>query len=132
MMGWYWVLFSFVCVFVFCLFVLSACVAGTDCVFRIFVLYNLFLRSLLYFEYGLNSTNLMLLLDQNLALPTEYLTVKLNLQTIVLYRVDRGDTGGGVATYVSCNLVSELIIPDVEPLHFECIKVTLHNYWKHL
>lgn len=54
---------------------------------------------------------------------------EIKLTNYVLYRADRGCRGGGVATYVSSNLVSELIIPHVEPLHFECIfvKVTLHE-----
>ena len=53
---------------------------------------------------------------------------EIELADYVLYRVDRGARGGGVSTYVSSNLVSELIIPDIEPLHFECIfvKITLH------
>lgn len=54
---------------------------------------------------------------------------EIKLANYVLYRADRGTkTGGGVVTYVSSNLVSELIIPDVS-LHFECIfvKVTLHE-----
>lgn len=36
----------------------------------------------------------------------------------VLYRSDRASRGGGVATYVSVNLVSECIIHHVEPVNF--------------
>ena len=51
----------------------------------------------------------------------------------VLYRADRGSRGGGVATYVSSNLTSELVNPTVNPMHFEClfIKIIFHEN-KHL
>ena len=51
----------------------------------------------------------------------------------VLYRADRGTRAGGVATYVSSNLCSELVIPNEKPLHFEClfIKIIFHAN-KHL
>lgn len=67
----------------------------------------------------------MLLLYQKLGSLTEYLTMKLNLQTMSC----TSSRAGGIATYVSSNLVSELIIPHVEPLHFDCIfvKVALHE-----
>ena len=53
---------------------------------------------------------------------------EIQLADYVLYRVDRGARGGGVSTYVSSNLVSELISPDIEPQYFESIfvKITLH------
>ncbi len=46
-----------------------------------------------------------------------------------LYRADRDSRGGGVAIYVSSNLRSELIIPSIEPRHFESlfIKITFHQ-----
>lgn len=50
----------------------------------------------------------------------------------VLYRADRGPRGGGVATYVSSHLCSELIIPTVSPLHFECLFIKLILKNKHL
>ena len=39
----------------------------------------------------------------------------------VLYRSDRIRGGGGVATYVISSLKSELIIPQVDPVYFECL-----------
>lgn len=53
---------------------------------------------------------------------------EIQLADYVLYRADRGARGGGVSTYVLSNLASKLIIPDIEPQHFECIfvKITLH------
>ena len=54
---------------------------------------------------------------------------EIKLTNYVLYRADRGTRCGGVATYVSSDLASELIVPTVEPLHFESIfvKVNLHE-----
>lgn len=42
-----------------------------------------------------------------------------------VYRADRGSRGGGVATYVSANLSSELIIANESPVHFECLFVRI-------
>lgn len=39
----------------------------------------------------------------------------------MLYRADRGSRGGGVATYVASHLNSKRIIPNVEPVNFECL-----------
>jgi len=54
--------------------------------------------------------------------------VEINLTNYVVYRLDRCSRGGGVAIYVSISLVSELIIPSVDPLYSECIfvKVVFH------
>lgn len=54
---------------------------------------------------------------------------EIKLDDYILYRADRGARGGGVATYVSSSLSAELIIPKVNPVHFEgiFIKVTLHK-----
>lgn len=43
----------------------------------------------------------------------------------MLYRNDRPSRGGGVATYVAANLVSDHIIPVVEPVNFECLFVNI-------
>lgn len=53
--------------------------------------------------------------------------VVINIDDYILYRCDRASRGGGVATYISASLVSERVIPNVEPDHFEClfIRVTL-------
>lgn len=53
---------------------------------------------------------------------------EINLANYDLYRYDRCSRGGGVAIYVSIGLVSELVIPSVDPLYCECIfvKVILH------
>uniref|UniRef100_A0A8C6NRV0 Reverse transcriptase domain-containing protein n=1 Tax=Nothobranchius furzeri TaxID=105023 RepID=A0A8C6NRV0_NOTFU len=45
----------------------------------------------------------------------------ISLDNFVLYRMDRGTRGGGVATYVSSSLQSQVIVPTVKPLHFEAI-----------
>lgn len=54
---------------------------------------------------------------------------EIKIENYILYRADRGSTGGGVATFVSYNLVSELISPVVKPKHFEClfVKITFHQ-----
>lgn len=54
---------------------------------------------------------------------------EIKLDNHVLYRADRGTRGGGVATYVSSNLFSELVTPTEPPLNPECIfvKLTLHK-----
>ncbi len=54
---------------------------------------------------------------------------EIKLVNYVLYRADRDSRGGGVVIYVSSNLISELIIPSVEPRHFEClfVKITFHQ-----
>ncbi len=54
---------------------------------------------------------------------------EINLTNYVLYRSERCSRGDGVAIYVSSDLASELIIPTVAPLHFECIfvKITFHT-----
>ncbi len=46
-----------------------------------------------------------------------------------MYRADRSFRGGGVATYVDANLVSECVIPNVDPVHFDClfINIILHD-----
>lgn len=51
---------------------------------------------------------------------------ELNIADYVLYRSDRCSRGGGVAIYVSSDLVSELIVPTIEPLHFESIFIKLN------
>lgn len=43
---------------------------------------------------------------------------EIDLKDYVLCRAERGDRGGGVASYASSHLVSELIIPDVLPVYF--------------
>lgn len=62
-------------------------------------------------------------------LTNNILNNEIKLTNYVLYRADRGTRCGGVVTYVSSNLASELIVPTVEPLHFESIfvKVILHE-----
>lgn len=54
---------------------------------------------------------------------------EISLDGYILYREDRGSRGGGVATYISSSLSSELIAPSVGPLNFEClfVKVSLHQ-----
>ena len=54
---------------------------------------------------------------------------EIKLTNYNLFRVDRGSKGGGLVTYISNNLASELVTPGVEPLQFESIfvKVTLHE-----
>jgi len=54
---------------------------------------------------------------------------EINLLNYTLYRSDRSSRGGGVAIYVSSELISELTIPTVKPLHFECVfvKVIFHE-----
>ena len=55
------------------------------------------------------------------------------LDDYVLYRSDRIRGGGGVATYVISSLKSQLIIPQIDPVYFEClfVKLILHEN-KHL
>ena len=50
---------------------------------------------------------------------------EINLVNYTLYRSDRGSRGGGVATYVSSDLIAELITPTVEPNYFECLFVKI-------
>lgn len=47
----------------------------------------------------------------------------------VLYRADRDSRASGVAKYVSSNLVSEVITPTVQPIHFDFLfeKITFHQ-----
>ena len=54
---------------------------------------------------------------------------EIKLTNYRIYRADRGSRCGGVVTYVSADLASELIVPTVEPVHFESIfvKVILHE-----
>ena len=54
---------------------------------------------------------------------------EIKLTNYVIYRTDRGTRGGGVVTYVSADLASELIELTVKPVNFESIfvKVTLHE-----
>lgn len=47
------------------------------------------------------------------------------IDNFVLYRTDRPSRGGGVATYVSVRLTSEMITPSEAPLHFESIFVNI-------
>lgn len=49
---------------------------------------------------------------------------EIQLEDYILYRADRAARGGGVATYVSSSLSSELIIPKVNPVHFECLFIS--------
>ena len=53
---------------------------------------------------------------------------EIKLDGYVVYRADRDAHGGGVATYVSSNLFSELVIPKENPVHFEClfVKISFH------
>lgn len=55
------------------------------------------------------------------------------IDNFVLYRSDRASRGGGVATYVAANLVSECVILNEEPVNFESlfINITFHDN-KHL
>ena len=48
------------------------------------------------------------------------------LDNFTLYRSDRGSRGGGVATYVSSNLKSQIIVPSVKPLLFEGLFIRLN------
>lgn len=57
---------------------------------------------------------------------------EISLDGYTLYRADRGSRGGGVATYVSSNLSSEVVTPNESPLHFECLFVRLRFHHKHL
>lgn len=54
---------------------------------------------------------------------------EVKLDGYVLYRADRGSRGGGVATYVSSTLLSDIVIPNEKPVHFEClfVKVIFHT-----
>ena len=54
---------------------------------------------------------------------------EIKLTNYVLYRADRGTRCGGVVTYVSTTLASELIVPAVGPSNFESIfvKIILHE-----
>lgn len=45
----------------------------------------------------------------------------MGIDNYVLYRADRTSRGGGVATYVDTNLVSECLSPNVEPTNLECL-----------
>lgn len=53
---------------------------------------------------------------------------EIKLDGYVLYRADRSTRGGGVATYVSSTLLSELISPKENPVYFEClfVKISFH------
>lgn len=53
----------------------------------------------------------------------------IKLDNYVLYRADRNSRGGGVATYISSTLVSELVTPKENPLYFEFlfVKIILHK-----
>ncbi len=58
---------------------------------------------------------------------------EIKIDNFILYRADRASRGGGVATHVAANLVSEYVTPTVDPIHFECIfiNIILHDT-KHL
>ncbi len=47
------------------------------------------------------------------------------MDNFVLYRADRASRGGGVAIYVASNLVTQCLIPNVEPVNFECLFVNI-------
>ena len=53
-------------------------------------------------------------------LSSKVLENEIKLTNYVLYRADRSSRGGDVATYVTSDLVSELITPTIELIHFEC------------
>ena len=52
----------------------------------------------------------------------------MNLTNYILHRSDSCSMRGGLAIYVFYDLVSELVLPTIEPLHFECVfvKVIFH------
>lgn len=50
----------------------------------------------------------------------------IKLENYTLYRSDRGSRGGGVATYISSNLNSQIITPRIKPELFEGIFIKLH------
>ncbi len=54
---------------------------------------------------------------------------EIHLDNYVLFRKDRGLRGGGLLTYVSSNLTAELILPNVNPQHFEglFVKIIFHE-----
>lgn len=58
---------------------------------------------------------------------------EIQIADYVLFRSDRGSRGGGVATYVTSRLMSQLIIPQADPEYFEClfVKICFHHN-KHL
>lgn len=63
----------------------------------------------------------------------------ISLNNYTLYRADRGSRGGGVATYVSSNLQSHLVVPKEKPVNFEglFVEIILHENkknidWKYL
>lgn len=43
----------------------------------------------------------------------------------VLYEADRPTRGGGVAIHLALNLVSECVVPNVEPVNFECLFINI-------
>lgn len=73
-----------------------------------------------------NNPNIITLSETWLNVSTADSNVKLD--NYIIYRLDRGSRGGGVATYISLNLKSQLITPKVKPELFEGIfvKVILH------
>jgi len=44
---------------------------------------------------------------------------EIKLDNYVLYRKDRGSRGGGLVIYLSTNLITEPILPNENPRHFE-------------
>ena len=74
---------------------------------------------------ALNKPNVITLSETWLS--SDNLDTKLNITNYVLYRFDRCTKGGGgVAIYVSTDLVSEHITPAIQPLHFEGVFVKLY------
>lgn len=58
---------------------------------------------------------------------------KIEIDNFVLSRAHRASRGGGVALYIAEHIISECVIPNVEPVNFEClfINIILHDN-KHL
>ena len=54
---------------------------------------------------------------------------EVKLDNYVLFRNDRGSRGGGLLTYVSSNLIAELVLPNENPQHFEglFVKIIFHE-----
>ena len=45
----------------------------------------------------------------------------MKIDNYVLYRADRDQYGGGLATYVDSTLISERLTPGIAPINFECL-----------
>jgi exonuclease III len=58
-------------------------------------------------------------------LNSEISDADVKLDGYTLYRADRATRGGGVATYISSHLSSELIMPKERAFHFECLFVNI-------